>query len=227
MISGLLTLPDEPPFSSRDEALQQLRFALRHGVSDSILECLAQLGTQRQLRDLILSILDGTNHPIAVRFVARELGKMDFEARQRNSYSDWASQWRMKWERDHDNQGPGLSAASIDELRLLWEDTAIEEAVRTYAFSVWARYTDDLTSLRAVPSSSVRFQTAAQQRALKGDSEIVPYIIEKVRGPALVPLCSNHLVLKFRGATRGCSAEALIHARRERFEPPIRRDSCS
>jgi hypothetical protein len=58
MISGLLTLPDEPPFSSRDEALQQLRFALRHGVSDSILECLAQLGTQRQLRDLMLSILD-------------------------------------------------------------------------------------------------------------------------------------------------------------------------
>jgi hypothetical protein len=160
MISCLLELRyEEGVFSPRGEAIQNLRFALRHGVSEHVLGYLTELGTQQDTyRLVVVELLQGTDHPIAVRYVARELGLQDHEARQRQSFSSRASQWRTQWERDHDNRGPGLSRESIQELRLLWEDCANPDGLRDFAFWVWARYVNDLAALKAIPSSSPHFQ---------------------------------------------------------------------
>ncbi|MCU1300664.1 MAG: hypothetical protein JWQ87_948 [Candidatus Sulfotelmatobacter sp.] len=179
MIDALLDLPDEGEFSERYSATQQVLFAIRHGLRDHILSYLTALGSQdEKYRWTILSLLYRTDHPVAVKFVSGELAALERNARCKGKLAPWPTQWKTQWKRDVGGNGSGLSEASLRELRNVWEEVGNPSEVKEYAFSVWVQYSDELPVLQSIPPESPSYRTAAWQRALRGDREIVPYVIE-------------------------------------------------
>jgi phage terminase small subunit len=88
--------------------------------------------------------------------------------------------WGERWGRSKESSHRCLSAASIAALRSLWDEEGHPDWLQRYAFSLWCRHVEDLGELQSIPNGSSHFEAAAWQRALRGDREIVPYVLEKL-----------------------------------------------
>ena len=64
-------------------------------------------------------------------------------------------------------------------LQSLWANEQHPDWVQQYAFSVWARHID-LAELRVVTPGSRHFESAAWERALRGDRAVVGFVLGKL-----------------------------------------------
>jgi hypothetical protein len=184
MMQVILKLPhDESGRSSsrRSSVLRDLGFAVRHGISELALRYLADLGmAEEAYRSIVAAVLDNVDHPVAVRYVASLLADAQHRAEQAGGFSPWASIWGDGWKGHEKGTDACLSATSVAALQSLWDDESQPDWLQKYAFSLWSRYVNNLSELRAIPARSHHFEAAAWQRALRGDPEIVPYVLGKL-----------------------------------------------
>jgi len=184
MMPAILELPHAESggsLSKRGSVLEELGFAMRHGVSDPVLHYLADLGTaEEDYRWIVGAVLDNVDHPVAIRYVARILADAKHRAEQAGGFLLWAMNWREGWNRHDDSNHGRLSVGSVAALRSLWDDESSPEWLQRYAFSLWCRCVEDPDELRSIPTGSPHFEAAAWQRALRGDREITPYVLGKL-----------------------------------------------
>jgi len=184
MMQAILQLPGDQSggsLSSRGSMLRELGITTRHAISEPVLRYLADLGTAEQAyRWIVTTLLDDVDHPVAVGYVARELADIIHRAEQAGSFSPLAMRWGDRWQASDKHTRERLSAASISTLRSLWEDENHPDWLHKYAFSVWRRCVDNLGELQSIPTDSPHFESAAWERALRGDQEIVPYVLGKL-----------------------------------------------
>jgi hypothetical protein len=184
MIPAILELPHDASghsISKRGSVLEDLGFAIRHGISEPVLRYLTDLGmAEEPCRWIAAAVLDDVDHPLAIRYVTHVLADAKHRAEQAGAFSPWAMHWGDRWKGRQGGIDGRLSAASIAELRSLWEDESQPRWLREYAFSRWCRYVATLDELRSIPTGSPHFQAAAWQRALQGDPHIVPYVLAKL-----------------------------------------------
>jgi hypothetical protein len=138
MLDAVLDLPEkeeEAGQSGRESLLMELGFATRHGFAEPVLMYLAGLGrSDERHRGTVLSLLCDIDHPVAVGYVARELAAAEHRARQSGRFSFWSMTWGDRWRRRARDGGQPLSAASLAELRLIWEDPGSPDWMQDYAF---------------------------------------------------------------------------------------------
>jgi hypothetical protein len=184
MMPLILELPDDESqhgFTQRHSLLQELGFATRHGVGEQVLSYLADLGQRdERYRWIIAALLDEIDHPLAIAYVGPELAAAQHEAEQVGGISPWAAAWGDGWRKRGENGGQPLSAASLSELRRMWENAASPDWLKDYAFHRWARYGGDLPALRSIPPTSPFFEGAVWERALRGGREVVPHVLNQL-----------------------------------------------
>lgn len=167
--------------NERYSILRELKFASRHGVGDSVLSYLTNLGvSQERFRWIVASILDDLDHPLAVRYVVRLLAETKHKAEQAGGFPPWAHMWGDNWNLEESGKKNCLSAASVSALKSLWEAAANPDWLKDYAFTQWARHVRDLAELQAVAPGSRHYESAVWQRALRGDRTVSGYVIGKV-----------------------------------------------
>jgi hypothetical protein len=103
---------------------------------------------------------------------------MAHRAQEQGRFSPWAATWRLGAEQ---SDGPGLSVASREALRCLWEAESNPEWLRRFAFSHWGKENDDPSLIRLIPSSDPLFEDAVWQRARLGDKEVVPNVVKNLK----------------------------------------------
>jgi hypothetical protein len=167
--------------SQRGWLLQELKFATRHGVGEHALRYMADLGANNdEYRWVVVAVLNDLDHPIAIRYVVRQLAEASHKAREAGGFSPWAATWGDRWQRNSSGQSRHLSAESVAALRSLWEDQTGADWLREYAFSQWARHVSGVAELQAIPDTSPHFPAAASQRAKRGDKEITQYVLAEL-----------------------------------------------
>jgi hypothetical protein len=179
MIRVWSTLSDEGPNGSRSDrerVADQLRFALRRGISTSVLCYLVDIATRNKaLRHLIAYMLKQVNHPVAVRYLVTLAAEAENRADKEGSVSLWSLTLTNDWDPTR-NLGYRLSADALNAIRALWEPPASEGWLKKTAFAFWVKATDDLDVLRVIPSEHPQFKDALRRRALVGDFTAVPYV---------------------------------------------------
>lgn len=165
--------------TDRDRVLQDLGFALRHGTGEPVLRYLVALGsTKDEYTRVVTALLEKVDHPIAIGYVVRKIAQTAEEAKQAGAFSPFAMMWADQWRpRRADQESRSLSAASTDELQSFWTNESEPEWLRTFAFSVWARFVPDLQAARLVLEKAPKGDGTVWHRALRGDTETVPDVI--------------------------------------------------
>lgn len=165
----------------RDSLLHELRFSARHGFGESVLAYLAALGSDRaEFRWIVFVILENIDHPIAIQYVVPVLAEAKHRAENAGGFFFWADKWGDQWRRKTSEAEERLSSKSIAALQSLWTDSQGSDWLRSYAFSRWVRFVDDLAEISAVPPESPHYESAVWQRALRGDRTINGYVLGKV-----------------------------------------------
>lgn len=173
-----------PPslLTDRDQVLQDLGFAFRHGASEPVLRYLVNLGsTRNEYTGVVTALLEKVDHPLAIGYVVRKLAQYAEDAKQAGTFSPFAMTWADQWRpRSADQESRSLSAASIDELQSLWSNEEEPDWLRTFSFSVWARFVPDLKAAGLVLEKVPKNSSTVWQRALRGDMEMVPAVAERL-----------------------------------------------
>lgn len=166
--------------SSRESVLEQISLAVRHGISDSVIGYLVELGQTRKYRWIVTAILDRLDHPLAIEYVVRCLALSAHHARGKNLVPLYALHWKNQWRKRAVDGGRVLSPRSLAVLRSLWETTTHPDWLREYAFDVWVRAEGEISALRSIQTTSPLYSTAVWNRALNGDRTVVPEIVAKL-----------------------------------------------
>jgi hypothetical protein len=153
--------------SERGGVLEELSHAGRHGYPSSVLQYLAKVATDEDLRWTVMQILDHVDHPIAVASMVRALGFLEHRAHESGGFNPYTSFWRENW--DGTRGRSTLSQESLATVRRLWEDRTETSWVRSYAFSLWSRLVPDLSALRTAQPDDPYFLTAVWHRVEMGD----------------------------------------------------------
>ncbi len=158
-----------------------LRRAMRHGISDQVIEHLTDIGrTVEKLRRAIAWLLQRVDHPSAVHYVAEVLAGLEHAAKEKGGFHHWSMFFRENWDTKGWPEGKRMSDESREELRHMWQSETEAEWLRTSAFETWVRATDDLQQLRAVSPDSVWFPTLLWRRILLGDIDATEYVLPKL-----------------------------------------------
>ena len=208
ILQAVLLLDDtqENPsrLSERDQLLEELSPAGRHGYSVPVLEFLSEIGNDEQFERIVVGLLERVDHPIAVRFMVTKLAWWSERAQQAKSFNPFANTWRENWEKRHG--GSPISTASLAEMRLLWEDTRQTDWLRSYALACWVELTPDIVSLKKGGGRCPSDRTAIWHRAKAGDRSITKdyvayldkdwhwlYVMPEIWSPALLPVAGHWL----------------------------------
>lgn len=190
-ILGLKDMDQAGGLSDRQTVLQETRFAARHGFKEEVLKFLRDLGQREEYQGIIAAILEGTDHAVAVDFVARSMAFWSHRAKEEGKFSPWAATWADRWTRGDGEGTVPLSQASADALRSLWQEETNPDWLRQYALSVWAKVAGDLRYLRSISEESALHETAVWHRALRGDrttaSQVAGKLTEKAWWFEVVP----------------------------------------
>lgn len=183
MLPAIFDISDEGPAdapTARERILEDLAFALQHGVGDAVLRYLVGLGeSKEEYFGVTLALLEKVDHPVAIGYTVWKLARSNYAAEQAGSVSLFAITWADQWRRRDQDSLP-LSPASLDELRFLWTNENNPECVRTFAFSVWARYVPDLDGARSFLAEAPQGDGTVWHRALRGDREIAPEVAARL-----------------------------------------------
>jgi hypothetical protein len=208
ILQALLLLNDTEEntsrLSERDQLLQELGPAGRHGYSVPVLTFLSEIGNEPEFERIVTGLLERVDHPIAVRFMVMKLAWFSERARQAKGFNPFANTWRENWEKRRG--GNPISAASLMEMRLIWEDTEQVDWVRSYALTCWAELTPDIASLKEHPERCPSDETSIWHRAKAGDQTVAReyvaylnkdwhwlYVMPEIWSPYLLPVASQWL----------------------------------
>ncbi len=171
MMTVWASLPDEEAgggLSERGAVAEELRFSMRHGVSENVLNYLVDSAAGNEaLQNHIVWTLIEVDHPVVVQYVVRVLVT--------KGYSLWFMKFCEHWDPTY-YRGHRLSADSLNAIRELWELSDNEELLRKEAFNAWLSATDDLAELEAIPPEHPYFVTALWRRAQLGDRDAVSHV---------------------------------------------------
>jgi hypothetical protein len=184
MMPLILELPDDDSdhgLTERNSLLEELGHATRHGVSEPVLLYLDDLARKdERYRWIVAALLDEIDHPIAIGYVVPMLAAAQHKAEESGGFSFWASHWDRGWRRRGEEAGIPLSDASLAELRSLWDNENGPEWLKNYAFGSWAYLVRNVSLLQTIPTTSPHFEDALWQRALLGDEQAIPHVLEKL-----------------------------------------------
>ncbi len=193
IFAAILDLKDDNQgglLSERQSVLQELQFAARHGFSDAVLRYLTRLGQSEQYQGIVAAILDGTTHPIAVDFVVRTWSLRRHRAEERGGFFPWKPRWSEQ--RGRTEGSVPIPLASVDALRILWQEEGNPDWLRTYALDVWAEVGGELPYLQAIPETSTLYISSIWHRAKLGDKAIVRQLIDMLdEKPWWLPLLAK------------------------------------
>ena len=179
MVTVWSSLPDEHPnasLSNRERVADQLRFAVRRGISTSVLCYLVDIATRNKaLRSLIAYMLKQVNHPVAVRYLVMLAAEAENRAEREGNTSLWSLILQHDWDATR-NLGYRLSGDALNAIRALWESPVSEGSLKKTAFAFWVNATDDSDALRAIPPEHPQFKDALRRRTLLGDFTAIPYV---------------------------------------------------
>jgi hypothetical protein len=176
--------------SKRESILTEAPAVLSFGFSEvAIAYLLTQAQKYKTLKPAIASALRPLNRPETLEFVI----KVAAEIKQLSPQSDYWTEGSDSWIRDFihhwqsaQQKGYGLSSASIDELKSLWENQENDKITRGLAFQLWLTAFDSssLNLLKNIPASSELFSAALEARMRLGDKsvvqELLPILSEEV-----------------------------------------------
>jgi hypothetical protein len=162
--------------SDRGAIAEELRFAVRRGVSNSVLHYLIDIAQKNEsMRYHIVHLLSEVDHPIVIRYLVILAAEANHRAKEQGSFSPWADMLRRQWDSTW-SSGHRLSAESLDAMKTLWQSEDSEEWLKAGAFGFWVNATDDLTILRSIAPEHPQFDTALWRRSRLGDIEAAPYV---------------------------------------------------
>ena len=122
------TLSDEKVthgFSERYKFLITLKFSMRHGVNNRVVEFLAQRANDDdRLRHCITTLLQRIDHPVAATFVATQIARIDRQIEGTTKLNLAAHQYREEWN-PLSFRGNRRSVASRNALLMLWEKSDV------------------------------------------------------------------------------------------------------
>jgi hypothetical protein len=179
IITTWSTLSDERSgggLSDRETIAEELRFAARRGISDSVLNYLIDIAQQNDsMRYHIVHLLSEVDHPIVIRYLVILAAEANHRAKEQGSFSPWSVRLGDQWDptRTH---GHRLSAESLDAMKTLWESEDSEEWLKAGALEFWVNAIDDLVILRSIGPEHPQFETVLWRRSRLGDIEAVPYV---------------------------------------------------
>ncbi len=164
--------------SEQARALEEVGFAMRHGVAESVLRYLVDLAENEAYRWLLTVLVEKLDHPLAVSLVVRQLASYDHKAKQVGGFSPFASTWADTWRSRRG--GRTLSEASIAELKSLWEVDSHPDWLRGFAFRTWASCGGDIRQMLSINETSCLFDDAVWHRALRGDQGVARWVIARL-----------------------------------------------
>ncbi|MGB6064419.1 MAG: hypothetical protein WBG50_06400 [Desulfomonilaceae bacterium] len=172
MIEVWSSLSDEETngrLSEKGEVSDHLRFAMRRGISKSVLKYLVDtaIGKEEIRRDIVHAV-EEVDHPVAIAYVITVLADIEHQAELKGGVSPWTMFLRGRWDPLRET-GKRLSAASIKAIKALWEEPRSDDWFKKSAFEFWVKATDDLAELQTIPPANPHFHIALWRRALLGD----------------------------------------------------------
>ncbi len=180
MMAVWAALPDDDQgggISQRGTVAEELQFAVRRGVPESVLRYLiARASTDDALRWPIITMLLHLDHPLVVRFLVGEAANTDRQVKERGGFSLWLMILRDNWNPTNKNQGKRLSVASMEVLRACWESETSDAQLRETGFRFWVYAVDDVDVLRLISPDHPQFHQVLWRRAMLGDVSVVPVI---------------------------------------------------
>jgi hypothetical protein len=172
LFAAVLELKDDGQggaLSERQNLIENLQFATRHGFSDTVYRYLAKLGQREEYQTIVAAILDRVTHPVAVEFTTRTLALLRHRAEERGDFSprkpSWGDEMRMRRSAgDHP-----FPHASGQVLRILWQSEENPEWLRKFALDLWVNVGGELSYLQSISESSTLYESAIWHRAQIGD----------------------------------------------------------
>jgi hypothetical protein len=169
--------------SPRDElAADELRWAFHRWPPLAAIDYFVQRGSQDDLKQSIIYMLHGMDHPKAIFFVVQELAAIRRRIAGTNSSSSFVMTSKGDWQRAQEDESRPMSKASRDLLLSLWRDEANDKHLRDQAFSIWAatQDSDDIEVLCALKPSDELADKILWERLTRGDQRAIPAMIEKL-----------------------------------------------
>lgn len=163
--------------SQRGNVAEELQFAVRRGVPESVLRYLiARARTDDALRWSITFTLEHLDHPLVVRFLVEEAANTDRQVKETGGFAPWLMILRDNWDPINKSRGKRLSVASVEVLRACWESETSDQQLRETGFRFWVYAVDDVDVLRSISPDHPQFHQVLWRRAMLGDVSVVPMI---------------------------------------------------
>ena len=172
-------LPDESRdgLSDRVTVANELRFAMRRGIPDSILQYLIEVARSNEaLRWPITYLLEYVDHPIVVRFMVEEAANVEQRIKENDGVSPWLMNLQSQWDPTTSTEGRHLKPSAVDVIRSSWESVESQQQLRETAFKLWVHAVDDLSVLQSIKPNHFGFNQVLRRRAKLGDISAVPLI---------------------------------------------------
>lgn len=141
----------------------RLGWGFRRGITSEALACFLQASQQdEKLREDVLLLLKGVDHPDAIEFVIRNIAANEPRSCFLSELTGFG---------DGEPKTKPRSVSTSERLREIWESNTEPERVRHFAFSAWLQATDckSIELLRSIGRQSPIFQYAVQHRVKLGD----------------------------------------------------------
>jgi len=179
-ISEWSCLSDEPRDGLRSDRLaiaEGLRLGVPRGIPEPVLRYLIdQARSTQALRLAITYMLQGVDHPVAVKFLIHEAAEIEAQAKETGGFSPWVMMLRDQWDPTRPTLGSRLSPASLAAIRSCWESPDSDQPLRGTALRFWARATEDLSALGSISQDRPGLESVLWRRAKLGDLTVVPLV---------------------------------------------------
>ncbi len=179
MMGEWASLSDEShgSISDRDSVADELRFAMRRDIPDTILQYLIEVAKSNDpLRWPITHLLEYVDHPVVVRFMVEEAANLERRIKESNGFSPWLMNLRNQWDPTNQTQGRRLRPESVAIIRSCWESAEYRDSLRETAFELWVHALDDIPTLQTIKPNHPGYKHVLRRRAKLADMTTVPLI---------------------------------------------------
>jgi len=164
-------------YSERMIVAQELQFAVRRGLSESILQYLIVIARKNDaLRRVILMVLEHLDHPLVVKFLVEEAAEIEQQTKKKGNFSPWLMILRDNWDPTNSIRGRRLSLESVEAIKACWESGDSPPHLSETAFRFWIRTIDSIKILCSISPDHPQFSAVLWRRATLGDVSVVPMI---------------------------------------------------
>lgn len=160
-----------------------VRWAFQQKVPEAAIPYLIERAKSDELKWPITFLFEGIDHPDAIEFLVREIGRRESELEATGKFWPFSSHAADDFKRRQEETGRAMSERTRSRLVPLWRNESEDKHLRKSALRFWSATKDrcDLELLRSVAEGDALFDQVLWQRVHRRDQTAVPALLEKLR----------------------------------------------